>query len=374
DAQAAELNLRLGWTLTFAGRLEEGMAAVERALVAGEALGLPELLSDALSGAAANLHFAGRPEQSRALDEAAARLAEREGLNHARMRALSNLGETLLARDDPQAEAAVTEALAIAGRLGNRGFEFIAGGNLMEVHLYRGRWGEVRRLAAELLDSDLQQPHTGYVHARLAVLEALSGDAEAATRQLAACAQWAEAEDVEDRHIHAATRLAVALAVGRVEEARDLGRAAARAAIADLGATHMTSRLAWPEALDAALAAGDEATGRELLDLLDAQPPGLLPRYLRAQRARGRGLLAGGREEAERELAAAVAAFGALGYPYWQARARLDLAGWLVEHDRAAEAAEPLEAATAALTELGAAPGLRAADALAARVPQISRA
>ncbi|HEY5317555.1 MAG TPA: hypothetical protein VIJ20_06210 [Solirubrobacteraceae bacterium] len=53
-----------------------------------------------------------------------------------------------------------------------------------------------------------------------------------------------------------------------------------------------------------------------------------------------------------------------LGYPYWLARAQLDLAAWLIDRGRGEEAAPVLGEATAALEALGAAPALARAQAL----------
>jgi hypothetical protein len=53
--------------------------------------------------------------------------------------------------------------------------------------------------------------------------------------------------------------------------------------------------------------------------------------------------------------------FEALGYPYWLARVRTDLAAWLVDRDRAAEAVPLLDDAIAELERLGAVPALKRA-------------
>jgi len=55
----------------------------------------------------------------------------------------------------------------------------------------------------------------------------------------------------------------------------------------------------------------------------------------------------------------------ALGYPDWLARARTDLAAWLIDQSRAGEAVPLLDEATAALESLGTAPALARAQTLA---------
>jgi class 3 adenylate cyclase/tetratricopeptide (TPR) repeat protein len=353
DPAVAELNFQLGTAALFAGRLEEAHASLERALVAAEALRLPSVLSNALSSVSLIMFFSGRPEQSRLLAEGAASVAARHGLNHERMRALSNLGELHVARDDPAAEGTLTEALGLAGRLGDRGFEGVAAGNLMGLHLLTGRWDEVREIAARLLDADGEHPEASYLHHGLALLEALRGDAAAASRRLAHLTAWEATEDIEDRELYETTAVAVDLAARRYDDARERAVAAARTSLASFGPSHSSTRSLWPYALDAALATGRRDIAAELLVGLDAHPPGAVPRFLSAHAARGRGLLGDG-DAAEGELVAAVTEFAELGYPYWEAQARVGLAGWLVGHGRGADAVAPLDAATAVFEGLGA--------------------
>jgi len=56
--------------------------------------------------------------------------------------------------------------------------------------------------------------------------------------------------------------------------------------------------------------------------------------------------------------------FRALGYPYWLARAQMDLAAWLIDSGRAAEAGPLLDAAIEVFGSLGAAPALARAEEL----------
>src|SRR5579875_1537708 len=72
----------------------------------------------------------------------------------------------------------------------------------------------------------------------------------------------------------------------------------------------------------------------------------------------------GEHETVEAELGDAVARFAELEYPYWLAIARIDLADWLIEQDRAADAALLLDQAIETLTALGALPALARAREL----------
>jgi plasmid stabilization system protein ParE len=66
----------------------------------------------------------------------------------------------------------------------------------------------------------------------------------------------------------------------------------------------------------------------------------------------------------EENLTAAESRFQELGYPYWTARAQLDLAEWLARQDRLDESARLATEAAVAFETLGAAPMLARARAL----------
>ncbi len=137
-----------------------------------------------------------------------------------------------------------------------------------------------------------------------------------------------------------------------------------------VGTADENVRGAWPIALDAALAAGRLDEAAELVAFLEGRSPGHVPPHMRAQLARSRGLLAAARGEpdaVEADLVAAVEGFRALGHVYWLARAETDLAGWLIERGRAADAKPLLDDAIEILDGLAAAPAL--ARALDLRAP-----
>jgi hypothetical protein len=136
------------------------------------------------------------------------------------------------------------------------------------------------------------------------------------------------------------------------------------------GPSSMASRIGFPAAIDAATALGRLADADHLLSLLAERPSGQVPPYLRAQLARGQGLLAraqGNAAAAEAQLGAAIEGFRSLGFPYWLATARTDLAEVLVDEKRVDEASPLLEEARAAFSRLGAAPALQRAEAVLAR-------
>jgi class 3 adenylate cyclase/tetratricopeptide (TPR) repeat protein len=360
DPDVAMLNLQLATTLVFSGRGDEGLPALERALRAAEALALPNVLAGALTVSGVHWLFKDRFEQTRGLFEAAVSLAERNGLNAERMRAQTNLGWVLVSRDSPEGESHVLDGLAAARRLGDRGFESVNVANLMHLNRNAGRWHEVDRLAGDLPEV-ADRPDDEYLHHQLTILSVLRGDLDAARDHLAATAAWETTAMAEEKAHHAALTGAVALAEGRVEEALEHSTGAVRYVLETLGISHEVIRQAWPDAIDAALAAGRLDDAAELVSILDTTPVGHVSPLLRALLPWGRGRLAAARGEhdgVEADLTAAVEAFRELGYPHWLARAQTALAGWLIERNRLDEAIPHLDEAGATLERLGAMPAL----------------
>jgi hypothetical protein len=120
-------------------------------------------------------------------------------------------------------------------------------------------------------------------------------------------------------------------------------------------------RLAWPLAVEAALASGrvDDATAQ--LALVSHTPKGHVPPYLRAQLSRLRGLVASARGDAataEGDLRSSIEQFVELGYTSWLARSRVDLAGCLAVLGRTSEVEPLLRDAATTFTELRAQPDL----------------
>ena len=132
------------------------------------------------------------------------------------------------------------------------------------------------------------------------------------------------------------------------------------------------SRIGFPVAIEAAVTAGRADEAADLLALLSNRPPGHVPPFLRAQLARGEGLLAAADADAataEMRFVAALDELSSLHYPYWVARAQTDLAGLLIDDHRAPEARVLLDEAIAVLKNLRAMPALERAEDLLAGLP-----
>jgi class 3 adenylate cyclase/tetratricopeptide (TPR) repeat protein len=372
DPEVAILNAQLGRALVFAGHEEEAAAPLELALMAAEALELPDVLCEALTVKAIVYAKAGRYAEAGALHETAITLAERNGLGDRLNRAQANSGDIMQNRDIPQAAERAEEAVNTSRRLGDRVGEAISAGNLMLVQIYRGRWHEAHELGHATLEGPSGQT-TGlaaFLHARLALLNVFRG--RPADSEVAALAEWEHGDEVEGRLVAASVFGTVALAEERYEEALQHAGHAAREAVRAFSPSHEVSRQSWPDAVDAALALGRLDEADELVKLLEDRPPGHIPPFLNAQLRRARGLLAAARGETdgvESQLQDAVERLRKLAYPYWLARAEMDLASWLIGQRRADEAAPLLHEAIELLQPLSAAPALAQARELLASVP-----
>jgi class 3 adenylate cyclase/tetratricopeptide (TPR) repeat protein len=370
DADVGELNGALANALLFAGHPERVGAAIEAALRVAEALELPEVLCRALTSKGVMYTEMGRTEEARLLLDGAVAIGERHDLADAVMVARANGANLRLQWDLPGAVEGYAEALALARRHGDRGRERLSAGGLMYTLLAVGRWGEIERLATEVLGNEGgPQPRTEVQHYSLALLHALRGEHDAARASLERLAAWEDTDDAEYRAMGASARLVVDRIAGRDEAVLERGQTLIRHWIATLGASNEAVRNAWPETLEAALSLGRLDAAEDLLAILDEEPRGRVPPYLHAQLARGRALTAAAAERhhtVEADFGTATRGLSSLGYPYWLARAQTDLGAWLIDQHRADEAAPLLADAVATFSSLGAAPALARAQALEA--------
>jgi class 3 adenylate cyclase/tetratricopeptide (TPR) repeat protein len=360
DPDVAAINCEIGRALLFTGRPDEAGAAIERALAAAEALELPELTCRAMDRKAIHLEYQGRFEEALALHEGAVAIGERHRVPRRHL-ALGNAAVLRLTQDLAGANEACEAALAAARRAGDRAGESIAICNLMTAKLVSGEWDEVAALGERTLAEEPDRPDFEYIEQQLGLLRVYRGELEAARSNLDRMAALEGSDDVEARHCLATLDGLLASAEGDRERGLELLERTAREGFASQGASSESARIAWPEAVGAALTLGRVDAARDLVVLLAERPRGLVAPLLRAELERARALLAtldGDDTLAERSFATALDDFARLGYPFWRARALNDLAGALIEHGRGDEAAAVLEPAAEALAALGARPEL----------------
>ena len=369
DLEVAQINVELGTALLSAGRVHEASEPFERALELAQALELPSVLASALTYKAQLCDAVGRVEEARILFDGAIALCKTHELGDRLFVAELNGGDFLRRFDLPGGAERTSDSLTTARRIGSRYYESVAASNLMRVWEYGGDWDPAEALGVELLDAARDRPGAEYLHLELALLAAGRGDAQTGLAHLDGMASWRRSGAIQPRWTYAACEATIALAGGDLAGALGAVSGVIGEMIAIEGPSSQASRIGFPCALDAALGLGrsDEAAG--LLSVLADRPPGHIPPFLRAQLARGRGLLAaadGDVATAEAQLGIAIERLASLAYPYWLALARTDLAGVLLDDRRPDEARSALEDATAVLAQLRALPALARAEGLLA--------
>jgi tetratricopeptide (TPR) repeat protein len=371
----AQLQITLAGTLHFAGgQLAEAAELLENGLTLAQHHELAEQLASGLNSKALLLQTAGRAVEARALYEASISVARCNGIARLEAAPENNLADLCMTNDLPGGEEHARVALALARRSGLRWQEALAAGNLMYILTMAGRLEEVGRLGAEVLKAGgNERPRGDEINFRLAHVELLRGNADAAREHLSVCRAWAESDDVQYRAMLAAAEAAALLAEGRSRQALEPARRAIDEALdGGVGVASEPVRLGFPIAFEAAIDVGDLVEADRLVDMLAARPRGEVPPFLQAQVTRARALVARARGEdecVEENLVAAEASFRELGYPYWTARAQLDRAEWLARQERLDESATLASEAAANFDTIGVVPmGVRARALLERKV------
>jgi class 3 adenylate cyclase/tetratricopeptide (TPR) repeat protein len=357
----AALFLARGHALLFAGELAEAEPLLQRAIELAQAFELPLTLCQALTQRATVCARQGRIEEARLLYAGGAEVASRHGFRPDRARALLNSGNLRWLYDLPEAEEHSREALAVAQRLGQRGWESVSGGNLVGVLLTLGRWDEAQAIAEQMLADGDERPDRANLDARLVLLHCMRGDVAAARPHLERMVAWRETEDQEAHYMFRAAEVTVALAEDAAAPVVDDALDILQRSMPATGVAGEAVRQVFPIAAEAAPRLGLLDRAEALVALLGGLPPGHVPASLRVELAALRGRLAAARGEhaaAEADLRAAVEGARRLGQPYRLARAETAFAEWLLERNRGDEAGPLLDHAATVLQELGAAPSL----------------
>ncbi len=370
DEDLATLAAQLGRLMFFAGDLETAMERTEAALTIAEALALPEVLAQALTTKAILVYSCGRQSEGMALVAHALQTALDHDKPSAALRAYFNFAD-LLGHTDRYAEAteAVEKGLALARRVGNRYWETLFYGQLYGFFA-RGEWDrawEMLDVIANEIDNwlDARQVFNSTVAVGCA-LYVHRGEMERANHALERLSELATSADVQERVGFDCGKARVLLAEGRAEEALRT----AEAAISErpkMGAKHEYVKEAWVCGVEAALELGDLDKVEELLRSVESLQPGLSSLYLRAQSRRFRARLAALKDvEATGALFdSATAAFGELEMPFQLAVAELEYAEWLDLQGRRDEAEQLAAGAQERFAKLRAAPWVERAAALA---------
>jgi predicted ATPase len=364
DAAGAVLLCELGRSLLFAGHSDEAGEVIERALTAAEALEMPELICRLLNLKGGRAIDLCRYEEARALYNGAIEIGEQFRLP-VRASVHGNAADLSVKRDMPDAIEQCEAALATGRQLGNRAVETISLGNLMMARLLAGDWDEVERIGNEALESlDPGRSAAADIHFHLGLLAVRRGRDDEASEYLARIAAWESGDDVEARQLYVGLDGLIALGEGDHPRALELLTDSVQQGMRAQGPSSEGTRLAWFDAVVAALELERRGDATALVDLLEDQPTGLVPPLLRSALEHARGLI-GLRvgESPEPHFRAAVAGLEKLGYPFWLARAQTDLGTWLADQGRRDEARPLLDEAEGLRRDLGMASPLAPASA-----------
>jgi class 3 adenylate cyclase/tetratricopeptide (TPR) repeat protein len=360
DADIAALAAQLGRLHVMKGESEQASVRLETALELAESLSLPDVIAEALNSKGVVMTFHSRLEEAQGLTERALKLALEYELPAAALRAYNNLGD-LLHRSDRCQEAAdlLEQGIAYARRVGDRNQEQILLGELSWSLALAGRWPEALSLLNDVPEDRLVELLGTFL---LALPEPLvaQGRLEDARHLLSLHARFEAAPDIQHRTAYRAAEAVVRRAEGKQREAL----AAAEDLLAEVFAIRPADqgvKVAFPQALEAALALRERDRAEQLLTTIEALPPGRLAPSLRAHAARFRARLAaddGERGKAQRGFATAASIFREYGMPFYLAVTLTEHGEWLAGEDRAEEAEPLLAEARETFERLSATPWL----------------
>jgi tetratricopeptide (TPR) repeat protein len=233
-----------------------------------------------------------------------------------------------------------------------------------------GRWSEALARLSEIPEAQLSdgaQQALGLLNSALEI-HLHQGRLEQAQEVLHAYDRFERSEDEQARSIYNAALAAIRLAEGS-------HRAALSAAEQAL-AVHETQGIAtqgpkfgFLHAVEAALALGEQAKATELVEWVEALPPGLRPPLLEASVHRFRGRLAGEDPGADRHFLQAAAQFRSLELPFYLAVVQLEHGEWLTTLGRPDDAQALLAEARDTFERLRAQPWLDRVDAATRSTP-----
>ncbi|HEY3765187.1 MAG TPA: AAA family ATPase [Gaiellales bacterium] len=368
DESFATLTTRLAGAYYFAGDVPRCAELVEQALDLAEARGMTRVLTNAVM-IKAMVGASGRhPEEARGLFQLSFDLATKHELREEASRAASNLSDLAFRRDRyPEALGHLEQARSLAKAVGSRPHEWFALSESTYPLYMLGRWDEAMAAYTELPEDVL--PTGGTLLSPLSSILEIHvhrGDPIAARRLLEIYSRLEHSADVQELAGYAAATACVVYAEGRYAEAVAAGLRTVEYG-ETLGLDGQDAKMGFMWSLEAAVVMGDRAKATDIVERIEAMPPGLRPPSLGAHANRARARLADSAELAETQAMVAATSFHELGLRFWSAVAQLERAE-IVAADGRGEEAEPIAAeARLVFEELRATPFIARADALGSR-------
>ena len=369
DADLALLVNRLGTAYFFIGKLERAAELIERGLDVAEALQLPEHLGRGWMGRAI-LIGPQRPQEARALLQLALDTNLANELYQQASVVAANLSDLSLQRDRYADSLALLEqALELARRIGDRANEWYTLAEITYALTMLGRWDEALARFTEIPEEQLgasAQP-TSVLNGVLE-LHLNRGDVDTARGLLAGFEELVRSDDLQIQGVYQAAVAAIRFAEGDRQAALAAGELAF-ATREPHGIGFQGAKQGFVHALEASIALGDRHKANELIEIVEALPPGLRPPLLEATAHRFRGHLAGGDPGADRHFTAAAAYLRGLEMPFHLAVVQLEHGEWLTARGRPDDAQSLLAEARDTFERLEATPWLERVDGVAPGSP-----
>jgi tetratricopeptide (TPR) repeat protein len=354
DRDLAVSAAQLGRVLFLRGEMDRATEPNEVALDIGEALALPDVISQALNTKAIIAQSRGRYEEGLALLGHALQIAVENDLPAAALRAYNNLAESMTDRDRYEEGMALYDRGLVLGR--RAGDDQWLRSLLCEVVfplLMNGLWDEALDRAGEIPDSEKAGADIVGVLVSMPVIHLARGDVEAARRILDLFEGYTHSSDVQEAAALSCARASLLRAEGRFQEALTAAREAIEGGL-QIG-TPATVKIGYSQAMAAAFSLGDQEEVERLVATIDGMKPGRITPFLRALADRWRARAAAARGSDDRIHASFKAAAGLFletGIPYWRALTQLDHGEWLIGQGRPEEAAPLLDEARATFQRL----------------------
>jgi class 3 adenylate cyclase/tetratricopeptide (TPR) repeat protein len=351
---------QLGRIRVVAGHWETAGAPLEQALTLAERLQLPEVFVEALTSKALVVFMQGRLSEALILLEAAIARAYQEELFASALRSENNLGFALEAADRYSEVVEMGErAVLLARRRGDRRWETILRAGALTPLFFLGRWDEAFAIAemewpTSAIATGGQLIYIALVHCERGELDSASALLKPAAKELR------DADNPQVRATYAVVTARLLRAQGRYAEALK----AAQDGLAlqgDMAVINTEIKLAFVEAVEAALALPDIDIAGDLLASSESLNPGDVTPFRQANNSRLRArlnALEGHHSNVEQGFRTAAGLLREFDMIFYLAVTQLEFGEWLTEQDRRPEARDVLEEAGAIFQQLRAAPWL----------------
>jgi class 3 adenylate cyclase/tetratricopeptide (TPR) repeat protein len=351
---------QLGRIRVVAGHWESAGGPLEQALTLAERLQLPEVFVEALTSKALVVFMQGRLSEALILLEAALARAYQEELFASALRSENNLGFALEAADRYSEVVEMGErSILLARRRGDRRWETILRAGALTPLFFLGRWDEAMAVAD--LDWPSSAISTGGQLIYMALVQCERGELDSATALITPAAQeLRDADNPQIRATYAVVAARLLRAQGRYAEALKLAQEGL-ALQGDMAIINTEIKLAFVEAVEAALALPDIGIAGDLLASSESLDPGDVTPFRQAHNARLRARLSaveGDHSKVEQGFRAAAGLFREFDMIFYLAVTQLEYGEWLVKQGRRPEALALLEEARVSFQQLRATPWL----------------